>query len=280
MLNIENELRHSLDALPDGKVKEAALYALMGNGKRIRPSLLFSVLDAYHFNNEKGINSAIAIEMIHTYSLIHDDLPAMDNDDLRRGRPTVHKAYSEDIAILAGDALLSEAFHFANHSSESAHINSHIVDEVVRAAGLSGMIYGQELDVLNDGSKPINREALDLIEINKSGKLIALPMVIGARLAEKNGDVQTWREIGENIGLLFQIQDDILDSTATSDTLGKSVNSDLRNGKQTYCSLLGVNKCQQIINELYEKAISDLKTMIIDEDPMIEIFNMIMNRRK
>lgn len=275
----EQYLQHSLDTVPEGKVKEAALYSLMNGGKRIRPQLLFAVLESYRIQPRKGFAAACAIEMMHTYSLIHDDLPSMDNDTLRRGKPTCHVAFGEGVAILAGDSLLTHCFAYANEASDNAMITTKIVKEMATNGGLNGMIYGQELDIQNEENQDIDAATLEKIHHYKTGKLISLACVVGAYLCEKDSDVETWREIGHIIGLLFQIQDDVLDVTQTSEVLGKNANSDAENNKTTYVTLLGVDKCNEAIEELYEKALSLLKTMNIDEEPMHKVFSFLLHRK-
>lgn len=274
-VNFEERLQVCMDHLPDGLVKEAALYSLLGGGKRLRPQLLFTTLDAYHISQEKGVNIAIAMEMIHTYSLIHDDLPAMDDDDLRRGKPTCHKKYGEAIAILAGDALLSEAFYYANKPS---NVNSRImVEAFVQSCGLAGMIYGQELDIRNV-NKDCTVEELKQINIYKTSKLITLPFVAACIIADSQGDKETWVQIGNNLGLAFQIQDDILDVSSTPEQIGKPTNSDIKNNKHTYVSLLGIERCHEIIEELMQESIGLLDTMMIDKDPLVPLFQTIAKR--
>ncbi|MDF9823911.1 geranylgeranyl diphosphate synthase type II [Breznakia sp. PF5-3] len=278
-VNIEEKLSTSLAHLPEGKVKEAAQYALMSGGKRFRPNLLFATLDAYRISQDKGVNAAIGIEMIHTYSLIHDDLPAMDNDTLRRGVPTCHIKYGEDIAILAGDALLSEAFHYANCACEGVQANHLMVEEFVKASGLSGMIHGQELDIAN-----VNRDTTldELKEINlyKTSKLIVLSFVAASIVADHYGDKDIWLKVGNNVGLIFQIQDDLLDIHATSAEIGKDQNSDAKNNKVTYASLLGSERCNEIIQELLEETKKLLDTMMIDKFPLIEELEGLLDRKK
>lgn len=274
----EEYLSHSLDDCFDGKVKEAALYSLMNGGKRIRPMLLFATLESYRMPLDKGLAGACAIEMMHTYSLIHDDLPAMDNDTLRRGKPTCHVAYGEDIAILAGDALLTQSFIMASKATQEIVTNSKIIVELANAGGLNGMIYGQELDMINEKLNTIDRERLEKTHYYKTGELITLPFVMAAYITKKETDIDTWREIGHTLGLLFQIQDDIFDVTKTSEQLGKNAFSDEANNKTTYVSILGIERCEQLVKELYEKAIVALDDMMIDKDPLIKIFGYLLNR--
>ncbi|MFV0382159.1 MAG: polyprenyl synthetase family protein [Breznakia sp.] len=276
-IDFEDILKHSLDYVKDGLVKEAALYSLRSGGKRIRPQLLFACLEAYHTPLEKGIYAAVALEMIHTYSLIHDDLPAMDNDDLRRGVLTCHKKYGEDIAILAGDALLSEAFHYANKASSKVVISSNIVEEFTQCAGLRGMIYGQELDIQNQG-KDLTLEELKKIHIFKTAKLISVAFTSACYIAEHNQDLQTWNLISEKLGLLFQIQDDILDITSNAKILGKPIYSDAKNNKKTYTNIAGLDMCKEEIHSLFDEIMALLDTLLIDKEPLEKLLHTILAR--
>lgn len=279
MINkFEEYLKHSLDECPDGVVKEAALYSLMNGGKRVRPRLLFAALEAYRTSVEKGFGAACAIEMMHTASLIHDDLPSMDDDTLRRGKPTCHVKYGEAMAILAGDALMIESFNRAANATIDIHVNTKIVQELTNGSCLNGMIYGQELDILNENKKIEDASILEKTHFYKTGKLITMPLVMAAYIAKKDQDIETWREIGAAIGLLFQIQDDVFDVTKSSEELGKNANSDAENNKPTYVTLLGIDRCNQIIQELYEKAISKLDDMLVDKNSIIEIFDYLLKR--
>lgn len=279
MINkFEEYLKHSLDECPDGFVKEAALYSLMNGGKRVRPRLLFAALEAYRTSVEKGFGAACAIEMMHTASLIHDDLPSMDDDTLRRGKPTCHVKYGEAMAILAGDALMIESFNRAANATIDIHVNTKIVQELTNGSCLNGMIYGQELDILNENKKIEDAAILEKTHFYKTGKLITMPLVMAAYIAKKDQDIETWREIGAAIGLLFQIQDDVFDVTKSSEELGKNANSDAENNKPTYVTLLGIDRCNQIIQELYEKAIGKLDDMLVDKNSMIEIFDYLLKR--
>ncbi len=271
-------LQEALDYAPDGIVKEAAYYSLLNGGKHVRSKILFATLDAYHMPLNKGIEAAIAIEMIHTYSLIHDDLPSMDNDTLRRGKPTCHVKYGEDIAILAGDTLLTEAFRYAAKSCERGNTKL-VVEQFVDAAGIKGMIYGQQLDISNE-NKSIDIDELKEINHYKTAKLITLPMIIGSIIADKySGDKECWEQIGYKLGLAFQIQDDILDVTASTDVLGKDTNSDERNQKTTYVSLLGLEKSKEIVETLLNDIEGLLDTLIIDKRAMMELIEELRNRK-
>jgi len=277
-INFEERLKHSLDHLPNGVVKEAALYSLLSGGKRFRARLLFATLDSYRISQEKGAAAATAIEMVHTYSLIHDDLPAMDNSELRRGVPTCHIAYGEDIAILAGDALLSEAFWYANNACENIQASHIMVEEFIKAVGIGGMIYGQELDIANNkGEITIDK----LWEINKykTGKLIIFPFVAACIVADRQGDKDVWEKVGTNVGIIFQIQDDLFDIYSTAENLGKHPKSDEKNNKVTYASLLGSERCNELIQELMNETTALLDTLMIDKYPLISELERLLERK-
>lgn len=262
------------------KVKDAMMYSLLNKGKRIRPRLLFSVLAAYGQDIKKGYAAAAAIEMIHTYSLIHDDLPAMDNDTLRRGRATCHVAFDEATAILAGDGLLTMAFEVAAQAEMDAKASLAIVAECAKCAGFEGMILGQAKDLAAEYT-PVNQESqLEDIHIYKTGKLLTLPLVCGAILSNHTGDIENWKQIGRLIGLSFQIQDDVLDVVASSEQLGKNAGSDEQQHKSTYVTLLGVEKAQVKAQDLFQQAFAELNNMNIHKEAIEDILNELIHRNK
>ena len=267
------------DRLPS-RVQEAMRYSLLNKGKRIRPQLLFAVLRAYGQDVRKGYGAAAAIEMLHTYSLIQDDLPAMDDDTLRRGRPTCHVAFDEATAILAGDGLLTMAFETAAHAGEDAKISLAIVSECAKCAGFEGMILGQAKDLEAEGKSIANERELQEIHIYKTGKLLTLPLVCGAVLAGKHGDIKNWQIIGRLIGLSFQIQDDVLDVTATSEELGKNAGSDAKQHKATYVTLLGIQEANRKADALFQEAQTCLNQMNIHKEWIEEIFTNLIHRKK
>lgn len=279
MHEFEAYLTSLFDPIAPSKVKDAMMYSLLDGGKRIRPRLLFATLQAYGLKPEKGYAAAAAIEMIHTYSLIHDDLPAMDDDTLRRGKPTCHVRFDEATAILAGDALLTMAFSQAVQASEDAKVNCAIVKEMVENAGADGMILGQIRDIEGEQIQLDSVSQLQDIHIYKTGKLLTLPLICGALLSDHNGDLDSWKEIGKLIGLSFQIQDDVLDVTSTSEQLGKNANSDLENNKSTYVSIMGIQEATQEANDLFEQAKKILSHLNIHKEPMEEIFQYLIHRK-
>lgn len=256
---IEQLLEESLKSLPPSRVRDAMHYSLLGPGKRIRPQLLFYVLRGYGVDEAAGIPVATGLEMIQTYSLIHDDLPAMDNDDLRRGQPTCHKKFDEATAILAGDGLLTEAFHQCALSDQPSDRIVRCISVLSQMAGPAGMVYGQCLDTLENPE--YDWEMLKQVHQYKTGCLLASPLMMGAILAGKDDGVVTkWQSIGYAMGLAFQIQDDILDETRSASELGKS-NSDERNHKVTSVSLLGMERCETMMNQLYDSCCRDMEQM-------------------
>ena len=256
-------------------VQEAELYSLLAGGKRLRPNILFRTLECYGVSSNIGLDIAASIEMIHTYSLIHDDLPAMDDDDYRRGRPSCHKKYGEAIAILAGDGLLTRAFETAlRYDGPNC---KEIITEIAVAAGDMGMIFGQLEDLTYENSKVISLETLDNIHLHKTGCLFSLPLVVGGLIAEKN-DIDSLRIVGKKIGLAFQVQDDILDVTSTDLELGKSI-SDVKNAKATYVTVLGIDKANEMASQLYNEATILLKSLDLNPKPLLELFDSMVTRK-
>lgn len=251
-MRIEEVLKNCLNRLHDSRVKEAMAYSLLAGGKRIRPNLLYETLKGYGKQESCGDEYAAAIEMIHTYSLIHDDLPAMDNDDLRRGRPTCHKQFDEATAILAGDGLLTFAFETCAKAETPSDIKVRCIAMLARMAGADGMVHGQDLDMNESQCSDWNY----LVDVHtyKTGCLLSIPLMIGACLCGQSEDIiEQWHSIGNMIGLAFQIQDDILDVQLTPEQFGKS-NSDARNEKVTSVTLLGMDKAEKMMNDLYTQA--------------------------
>lgn len=228
------------------RIYEAMNYSVFAGGKRLRPVLLLSACEAVGGDIKRAMAFACGLEMIHTYSLIHDDLPAMDNDDFRRGKPTCHKAFDEATAVLAGDGLLTMAFEVmldavckgGKQEAEAARL-------IANYSGSQGMLVGQVVDVESEGKK-INDKTLMFIHDNKTGGLIKAALMAGALIGGADTEtVKKFEKIGYNIGMAFQIKDDILDVTSTTDILGKPVLSDVKNDKQTYVTLYGIENAQK-----------------------------------
>ena len=278
-MQIESLLENYINSLPDSTTKSAMLYSLTAGGKRIRPHLLYTVLKGYSVNPEIGNPFACALEMIHTYSLIHDDLPAMDNDDLRRGLPTCHKQFDEATAILAGDGLLTYAFEVAASSNEASDTVVKCISILSQMAGPSGMVYGQQLD-LEAENKEIDWTMLQRIHEHKTGCLLTAPLLMGCILAKHEEDIPTWKKIGFSLGLAFQVQDDILDIELTAKEFGKS-NSDQKNHKGTSVSILGIERAKEVMNDLYQSATQEIRSLTgFESAELLEYVNQIQQRRK
>lgn len=280
MNNIVNEINQRLKTIlndyPKSRVKEAMLFSLQAGGKRIRPFIVLQVIRAYNQNYHDYIDIACALEMIHTYSLIHDDLPGMDNDDLRRGKPTCHKQFGEATAILAGDGLLNEAVNIIIKTSLTSDLKIALISCLYQASGISGMIYGQELDIENENKK-LSIDTLNTIHHYKTGKLLSCAFQLGGLIASPQ-DVKVLKEIGYKVGLAFQIQDDILDVISDSKTLGKPVGSDASNHKETYTTLIGVEASQKEVDKLFKEAIELVYSLSINHGLIIEIIELLWKR--
>lgn len=258
-------------------VIEAMNYALMGGGKRLRPLIMNEVYEMFGGDDKAVIESFMtALEMIHTYSLVHDDLPAMDNDDYRRGRKTCHVVYGEDMAILTGDALLNRAFEVALNCSEGQDFEKSV--RILRAlrlmsskAGIFGMVGGQVFDVESeDLNKSNTLEEVLFIHKLKTSALLQISFMCGAILAgASERDIELLSIIGENVGIAFQIRDDILDVIGTDEQLGKPVGSDERNNKVTYVNLIGLDKAKEDV-EMYSKLALDSFDMLSSKNDFLK----------
>lgn len=254
---MKNSFENYLDSLilENYVVEEAMNYSLLARSKRLRPLLLLTVLNDLQIDYSEGFGCAAAIEMIHTYSLIHDDLPSFDNDDYRRGKPTNHKQFNEQIAILAGDALLTFAFETVVKADYSDEIKVKLIKYIAIYAGKDGMIKGQQFD-MDYENQTVDIERLSEMETLKTGKLIALPLICGLIIGQKEEYIEIFNKIGLKLGLAFQIQDDILDVTSSFEQLGKETKSDEYNKKSTFITLLGFEKAKKtfenIYNEIYD----------------------------
>ena len=273
----EDYLRQQATVGLPSRTKEAMTYSLMNGGKRIRPLILISLLKDYGFKEQLGYPCGCAIEMIHTYSLIHDDLPCMDDDDLRRGKPSCHKAYDEATAVLAGDALLTRAFQVVLESPCSSEKKCALVSKLAEYAGIDGMIYGQDLDMKAETLTDARFEDLQEIEVYKTAKLLTLPMVCAAILADKEQDIPVLKEIGERLGIQFQVQDDILDVTSSATALGKST-SDTQNNKLTAVSLLGLEESQNLVAKLDQQIQSLLNDLSTSTSSFQKILDFLIHR--
>lgn len=265
-------------------IAEGMKYAILNGGKRLRPILLFMTLDILGKDKTKGIASGVGIEMIHSYSLVHDDLPALDNDDFRRGKLTTHKKFGEAEGILIGDALLTHAFYIL--TARNSHLAPEQIVEIVKLtssyAGINGMIGGQMMDIASEG-KRIDMETLKYIHSNKTGKLIKLPVEIGCIIGEATlEEKETLIKFAELIGLAFQIKDDILDIEGDFLTLGKPVGSDQELEKSTYPALIGLNESKELLKNTIEEAKSILVERFGEEKSaiLLKLADYIGNRNK
>lgn len=264
-------------------VIEAMNYSLLAGGKRLRPMLMMETYKMFGGSLEEIEPLMAAMEMIHTYSLVHDDLPAMDNDDYRRGKLTTHKKYGYAFGILAGDGLLNYAFETALKTFEmtdDCKKAAGAVSVLANKAGIYGMIGGQSVDVENDG-KALTRDMLDFIYELKTGALIEASMMIGAIMAgASDEDIKKMETIASKVGLAFQIQDDILDVTSTTQVLGKPVNSDERNNKVTYVTYEGIEKAKNDVEKLSKAALDILDSFENKNEFLYQLIVMLITREK
>ena len=251
-----------LEQPPDSRARlyEAMRHAAIGGGKRLRPTLTIAAARLFSVDEERALRVACAIEAIHVYSLIHDDLPAMDDDDLRRGKPTVHKAYDEATAVLAGDSLHAIAFEILGHEATDSdpHVRSDLMLELARAAGINGMAGGQMMDLLAEG-QPLDLAAVTRLQQLKTGALIEYSVeapCIMVRLARE--ERTPYRGFARNVGLAFQITDDLIDHSGDEVAAGKRTGKDASAGKATFVSLLGAERARQQAALLVEQAIDHL----------------------
>ena len=281
---IEKELTLCCDRFfyDNSQVAQAARYSLLNAGKRIRAILLFLTAEMCNKNWKDYVKYACAVEMIHCYSLIHDDLPCMDNDDLRRGKPSCHKAFGESTALLAGDALIGLGVEtIINDNSIADHIKIKAVKLLTKAMGPMGMIFGQELDLEHE-DKPASKEILNAIHRHKTGRMISLCGQLGSIDSELNcQQADALKLFFENVGLVFQIVDDILDVEGDQTQLGKPVGSDNNNNKSTFITLYGLEESKRIAAQLTEEANVKLKDAFGDKsDMLIEYTSYLLNRKK
>ena len=262
-------------------IHEAMRYSLFAGGKRLRPALVIATGEMFNADERALLPVACALEMIHTYSLIHDDLPAMDNDDLRRGRPTNHKVYGEAIAILAGDALLTQAFiTLAQMEGVLPENKIRVINEVAQAAGtVNALIGGQVLDIQNEG-KAFDADQLDAIHRAKTGALIRCCVRTGAIIGSATEEqLIACTEYAEKAGLAFQVADDVLDATATSEALGKTAGKDAATQKATYVALYGIEAARKRAQQLCQEAITAIRQTGLPSSPLESIARFIVERQ-
>jgi len=271
-------------AANSSRISKAMKYSLMAGGKRLRPILCLAATEAVGGKSENTIRAACALEMIHTYSLIHDDLPAMDNDDLRRGRPTCHLAFNEATAILAGDGLLTLAFqilstnNFTNENQASKWLR--VLHHIASAAGYEGMIEGQMRDIASEGIQ-LEIEALEKMHALKTGALIEASIHTGAVLGDGSQEqIECLRIYAENIGLAFQVIDDILDVEGDPAVMGKGVGADQTRNKNTYPALMGIKESRAFARKLVNNALQALNYFDNKSDPLRAIAQYIIERER
>lgn len=276
VLPLEDELPFSLH--------RSMRYSTFAGGKRIRPVLLLAACEAVGGDVKNAVAAGAAMEMIHTYSLIHDDLPAMDNDDFRRGNPTNHKVFGEAVAILAGDALLTQAFILLSSPSLAATVPSatllQVIHEISSCAGSKGMVGGQVVDMESEGKHDVDLPTVQYIHIHKTGALIKAAIKSGALLGGAGEqELEALVRYGESIGLAFQIADDILDIEGTTEELGKDAGSDQARGKATYPAVVGIVESRRRAADLLERALDALDGFDHRADPLRAIARYVVERK-
>lgn len=276
------ELLPPLNTFPE-QLHEAIYYTLFAGGKRLRPVLAIASCEAVGGESEKCLPLACAIELIHTYSLVHDDLPAMDNDDYRRGQLTAHKKFGEAIAILTGDALLTEAFYLLSSplfAGGDPLLSRQIIHELSEASGSRGMVGGQVFDLALEGKEDVTLEMLENLHRRKTGALISAAVTTGARIGgASKGELEALKAYGQKVGLAFQIKDDILDVVGSQQELGKTVGKDRAALKKTFPDLIGMEGAQRLQTRIVEGALQDLSSFDQRAVPLREIANYCIERK-
>jgi geranylgeranyl diphosphate synthase, type II len=273
---IDASLLQFVEMMPASILKDAVVYAIKAGGKRFRPLVVLTLIESYGLDSTPYIDVATAIEMIHLYSLIHDDLPAMDNDSLRHGVPTIHRQFDEATAILLGDGLLTNAFErVSKNKTLTAEQKVSLIELLSVNAGLQGMVYGQHLDIEAEG-KQVDANHLKRISEFKTGKLIEASFRMGAIIASPT-DANHWGKIGLDLGLMFQIQDDVLEVTVSEEQLKKS-KSDLLLEKATFVSQLGLQPAKAMIEQLYQQVKVTLSKIQLKNQLITELIIKIYDR--
>ncbi|MDA0871915.1 MAG: polyprenyl synthetase family protein [Firmicutes bacterium] len=245
--DIVSALERYISNLEDSTLKEATEYALLAGGKRIRPLLMLQVIEHYKLHPLDYVDAAISLELLHTYSLVHDDLPAMDDDTLRRGKPTLHIAFDEGLAILVGDGLLTDSFkQISSHPLLTDTQKIKMIDVLSSKTGSKGMVYGQVLDLASE-KQSISKDRLDQLYLFKTAYLLQASLMLGAIASNQIETIELWEKLGYHLGIYFQIQDDILEHTSSPEVLGKSKTDDIRE-KPTYVSLIGLDESHNALN--------------------------------
>ena len=277
MKNIINDaLKKYVLSINNPPLRDAIKYSLLAGGKRIRPILFLEVIKSYGLNHLDYIDIAISLELIHTYSLIHDDLPSMDNDSIRRGKPTLHIAYGESTAILAGDALLTDSFRLISSSLIlDSNIKTKLIEVLSEKTGSNGMIMGQMLDLASEGAE-LPLFDLDQMYEKKTSNLIVASLVMGAIVSDEK-NTQLWSNLGFILGLLFQIQDDVLEETLSVDIIGKTKSDRIRK-KPTYVSILGLNETKLHILKLEDELKKIINKLKLFDSSLYQLILKIINR--
>ena len=277
MKNIINDaLKKYVLSINNPSLRDAIKYSLLAGGKRIRPILFLEVIKSYGLNPLDYLDIAISLELIHTYSLIHDDLPSMDNDSIRRGKPTLHIAYGESTAILAGDALLTDSFRLISSSLIlDSNIKTKLIEVLSEKTGSNGMIMGQMLDLASEGVE-LSLFDLDQMYEKKTSNLIVASLVMGAIVSDEK-NTQLWSNLGFILGLLFQIQDDILEETLSVDIIGKTKSDTIRK-KPTYVSILGLNETKRHILKLENEITKIINKLKLFDSSLYQLILKIINR--
>lgn len=273
MNNFDEYLLKSFDQFKDSIIKDAMIYSIKG-GKHFRPNILFAIIKGFGLREEIAYDAALAIEYVHTYSLIHDDLPGMDNDEYRRGKLSCHAKFGEDIAILTGDSLLTHAFSCITNSNYNNDLKVNLINILSKYAGLDGMIYGQLLDVTSNHN--VNSDELFLIQDNKTGALFKYACLAAMYLSNSN-NYDYFEKLGSKIGIVFQNQDDLFDVIKTEEQTGKS-NSDLRNDKITALSFKSIDELKKHISSLFDDLRTYLNDAPFNNKYLLDIINIMEKR--
>lgn len=275
---IQNALKNYINTLENSTLKDGISYALLAGGKRIRPLLMLQVIEHYGFDPNDYVDVAISLELLHTYSLVHDDLPSMDDDTLRRGKPTLHIAFDEATAILVGDALLTDSFQIISSSAILTPIQKvKMIDILSSKTGSKGMVYGQVLDIESE-KQLVNLDHLELMYLHKTANLIQASLMMGAVASNAFDDINKWESLGQALGLYFQIQDDILEYTSSPEILGKSKSDDIRK-KPTYVSIKGLEKTQFYLTTLNNSILANQNLLNIIEGSLLTTLEEIKKRK-
>lgn len=281
---IDRKLDSLLKYSPESIIplEESIRYSALSGGKRLRPILMIASNEAFGGKDQTVLPIACALEMIHTYSLIHDDLPCMDDDLLRRGVPTNHNVYGEAVAVLAGDALLTDAFNIMITEGLRCGLRPRVLTEIIadisKAAGSNGMIRGQAIDLALEGIKEVSVEQVETMHLLKTGALIETAVITGAKIGGANSkEIKKLATYGRSLGLAFQIMDDVLDIEGGS-AMGKDAGADARNKKTTYPELVGLKKSKKKAEDLTKKALKSLKELDSKANPLREIAIYLANR--